>query len=314
MFRVTGKRVTAILTALTISATALGAPVPGQTGDQEKEPAPAAKVKKQLDQLVSLESTDQSLNAVLARIHEQTKINFVVDRLALQQLGQDPEQMPTNVKVQDVKARSCLRSVLTPHNLGYAIIGDTVLISADEIAISKQMRQRVSIDFDKMQLAAALNKLARDTATNVLVDSRVAQKEGMAAVTLQIEDVPLETAVRLISEMAGLKPVRVGNVLFVTTKARAAEMRADPDLNPNPGGNPQVTPFDSTIVPLGIVQPGVVPGAAPAVVNPPPPPVEKTGEDKPSDKVEKSTEKDEPAKPAEKADSKPAGPAKPEKP
>ena len=43
---------------------------------------------------------------------------------------------------------------------------------------------------------------------------------------------PLETAVRLLSEMAGLKPVRVGNALFVTKKEVAAELGADPDLNP----------------------------------------------------------------------------------
>jgi hypothetical protein len=175
------------------------------------------------------------------------------------------------------------------------------------------MRQRVSVDLDRVELAGALSKLARDTATNVLLDSRFAGKEGKAEVTLQIEDVPLETAVRLISEMAGLKPVRIGNVLFVTTKARAAEMRADPDLNPNPG-NPQVATFDSTIVPLGIVQPGVIPGAPVPANPPPPPPVEKTGEEKPDDKVEKSTEKDAPAKPEQKTESKPAGPAGPAKP
>jgi hypothetical protein len=113
--------------------------------------------------------------------------------------------------------------------------------------------------------------------------------------------------------MAGLKPVRVGNVLFVTTKARATEMRADPDLNPNPPGNAQPIILDTTgPLPAMVQPPGVVPGV-PVPVNPPPP-VEKTGEDKPADKVEKSIEKDEPAKPAEKTDSKPAGPAKPEKP
>ena len=47
---------------------------------------------------------------------------------------------------------------------------------------------------------------------------------------MRLEDVPLETAVRLLAEMAGLKPVRVGNTLFVTRKELAAEMRNDPDF------------------------------------------------------------------------------------
>ena len=82
-----------------------------------------------------------------------------------------------------------------------------------------------------MGLAAALRQLGRETAANVVLDGR-AEKEAETEVTLQLEDVPLETAVRLLSEMAGLKPVRVGNTLFVTRKELAAAMRNDPDFAP----------------------------------------------------------------------------------
>ena len=74
------------------------------------------------------------------------------------------------------------------------------------------------------------------------MDAR-AEKEAQGAVSLQLQDVPLETAVRLLAEMAGLKPVRVGNTLFVTRKELAAEMRNDPDFAPPPG--PVVTPVSS---------------------------------------------------------------------
>jgi hypothetical protein len=56
-------------------------------------------------------------------------------------------------------------------------------------------------------------------------------------VSIQMDDVPLETAVRLLAETAGLKPVKVGNVLMVTTKATAAAMRSDPDLNEGNNNN-----------------------------------------------------------------------------
>jgi hypothetical protein len=46
-------------------------------------------------------------------------------------------------------------------------------------------------------------------------------------VTLKLQDVPLEVAVRLMANQAGLRPVRTGNVLYVTTKANAAELRSD---------------------------------------------------------------------------------------
>jgi hypothetical protein len=275
------------------------AAAPGTPEVQAKEATPAEKIRKQLDQPITIEINDQSLNAALNLIREQTKINFVVDRFTIQQMGMDPEQMLVNIKLKEVKARSCLRSVLGPYNLGYAIIGDTVLISTDDMAMHRQLRQRVSVDLEKMDLAAALKKLSRDTATNVMLDTRVTGKETKAEVTLQMEDVPLETAVRLMAEMAGLKPVKVGNVLFVTTKAHANEIRAEGDLN-----QPGVTAatgyaIDGTSNTIKLIE-QPVPAPPQPPTTPPAPPAEKVGPDKPADKEEKAD--------------KPAAPAKPDKP
>jgi hypothetical protein len=117
-----------------------------------------------------------------------------------------------------------------------------------------------------VDLAAALKQLSRETATNLMLDTRVG-KEAKTDVSLQMEDVPLETAVRLVSEMAGLKPVKVGNVLFVTTKTLANEMRNDPDLN-QPGAN--VNPGMMPGVPGGPFPPGgVFPGGVPGGIGAP---------------------------------------------
>ena len=110
--------------------------------------------------------------------------------------------------------------------------------------------------------------------------------------TLQIEDVPLETAVRLLAEMAGLKPVRMGNVLFVTAKATATELRADPEMTqptppigvPVPFGNGVIGGFGGAIG-GGIATP-VPPPGPPAIAPAVPPPAEGV---KPVDKpVEKA--------------------------
>jgi type II secretory pathway component GspD/PulD (secretin) len=223
MFR---RLVLAAFVVALLPALACAAPTPADARDNEA--TPAEKIKKQLDQAITLEITDQSVNAALKQIRERTHINFVVDRFTIQQTGYDPEQVQINVKLKEVKARSCLRSILAPYNLGYAIIGDTVLISTDDMVMQRQIKQRVSIDLDKIDFADAVKQVARDTGTSIVLDPRVA-KDANVQVTLQLDDVPLETAVRLMAETAGLKPVRVGNVLFVTTKANAAELRADPD-------------------------------------------------------------------------------------
>jgi hypothetical protein len=272
---------------------------------EKPKTSPAEKIRADLDQTISIEIADQSFDKALEQLREQTKLNIVFDRMTVQmvcqQMGlQGPEQMPINLKLKDVKVKSALRSILAQANLGYAIIGDTVFVSTEPMVMYKQLQQRVSLDCDKQELSAALKQLGRETATNLVVDPRAA-KDAKMEVSLQMEDVPLETAVRLLSEMAGLKPVRVGNVLFVTTKANAQEMRSDPELvQPNQGGRPGVDfvvpgqpggviQFNPGIGPGGGVAPGV-PGIGTVPVNPPPAPEDKKAD--PGDKPDKSEKPD----------------------
>jgi len=254
------------LAALPAAAAPLSADARG------KNLSPAEKIRKELDQPLSVEIIDQPLHLALAQLREQTKISFVLDRQTLAQMNLDPEQSPVQVKFKDVKLRTVLRTMLSAHNLGYAIIGETIFVSSDDMVMVKQMQQRVSFDLDKIEFAAALKQLGRETATNLILDSRVA-KEGAQPVSLQLDDVPLETAVRLLAEMTGLKPVRIGNVLFVTSKANAQEMRADPDLAPR--ANPAQPDKVELILPgAGGLGPGpanpMAPRAVPAApANPP---------------------------------------------
>jgi type II secretory pathway component GspD/PulD (secretin) len=275
------------LLSLTLaSCPAWAAPVPSEAAAR---PVSAADgIRKELNRIISLEVDQQPLALAVAQVHELTKINFVLDRVTLAQNGIDPDQLTVSLKLKDVKARSALRSLLTPYNLNFAILGDTVLVSTDDVAMLRQVRQRVSIDLEKVDLAKALKQLARETGTNLIVDTR-AGKDAQTPVTLQMEDVPLETAVRLMAEMVNLKPVRVGNTLFVTTKANANELRNDPDLQPAMPNNPNER------LPTPIAGP-----AAPAVPPlPVTPPAAKPAEEK-ADKPAKPAPED--SKPAKKAD------------
>lgn len=245
---------------------------------------PAEKLRKDLDKPVTIEITEQSLPLAMNQLRDQTKVNIVLDRFALNQMGIDPEQMPVTVNVKETKLRSALRTILGQHNLSFAVVGDSVIVSTDEICLHRQLRQRVSVDVEKGELGSTLRKLARETGTNLLLDPKVA-KEATAPVTMQLDDVPFETAVKLMTEMAGLKTVRVGNVLFVCSKTTAAEMRQDPDLMP--GGNPGIPPgidfprpgfFPGGMGGIQILPGNAVPPAQPAV---PPGGEPARGEDKP---------------------------------
>jgi hypothetical protein len=262
--------VAALAFALALTA-APAAPVPTKDDKASAETA-AEKVRKALDKTIAnLDIDNQQLALAVEQLHEETKVNFVLDRATLAQMGIDIDNgAPVKANLKNVKARVALRNILNQYSLTYAIVGETVLISTEEVAVYRQLKQRVSVDLDRVPMDKALKGLARETATNLLVDSR-AQKEAATGVTLQLDDVPLETAVRLIAEGAGLKPVRLGNVVLVTTKAHATELRNEPELAPAPR-----FPGEAMPVPGGIAVPGLaVPAIAPAVVpapNPPPAP------------------------------------------
>jgi hypothetical protein len=207
------------------AAPAFAAPA---AADKEKL---AEKPKSPLDAVVTVKIEHQPLNAALEILKEKSGVNLVLDVLTIQQqLGVTPEMMPpVDLDVKDVKFKTALRTLLRPYNLFYAVVDDTLVVTTEEAAAAKQLQQRVSVDFDKVEFAKAVKQMGRDSGVNLIIDSRVT-KEAKASVSLELEDVPLETALRLLSEMAGLKPVRIGNVLFVTKKETANELRNDPDL------------------------------------------------------------------------------------
>ena len=81
--------------------------------------------------------------------------------------------------------------------------------------------------------------------------------------TLKLDDVPLESAVRLMAEVADLSVVRMSNVLFVTTPERAEKLRPTADAPTQPNTVPAV-PFPIGLPGIG----GIGIGGAPAVEAP----------------------------------------------
>src|SRR5947209_966752 len=246
---------------LAILLTVLAAPVP-PAPEKPRPDAGQDAIRQALEQTLTLEFAEQPLPIALAQLSEQTKLNIVLDRASLMQQGQDPNELPVSVRLKDVKLRSGLRALLAQHNLGYASLGDALLVTTKDNAYQQQVRQHVNLDVDNQPLAAALKQLERATGTNLKLDPRTANA-AQTKVTLQLEDVPLETAVRLLAELAGLKPVRLDNVLFVTTEERADKLRPDatPAAVPASVAVERPAPAPANPPPAGV--PGVVPAVPP---------------------------------------------------
>jgi hypothetical protein len=216
-----------------IPAALFAAPAPDGNAKFE---TPTEKVRKALDQKIDLDVAGSVVTAV-EQFKEKAKVNVVVDVNFLAQNGIDVNNAQVTVKQEGVKARSALHAILGQHHLGYAVLGDTVIVTTEDMAMHRVFKQKVSLDLEKVEFEKALKDLSKETAVQVLVDKKIA-KEAATQVSLQLDDVPLETAIRLLCEQASVKPVRMGNVLYITSPANAKELRTEPDLAPpaGPGG------------------------------------------------------------------------------
>jgi hypothetical protein len=231
---------------------------PANTDNKAAAESPAEKARRALEQTLSVEYNEASLQFVLDDLSEKTKIRFVADR---GNLGILPDNSAISLKLQDAKAATVLRMALAQMNLSYLVLDGNILVTTEDAAIDRQLRQRVSLDLEEVPLEKALKTLAKNTRANLVLDPRTAKEVKAAPLTMLLEDVPLETAVRLMAEMAGLKSARIGNVLYVTSEARADKLRKEEEEKNRP---PQPVPVEQRFAPPPPFAPAPAAPAAPA--------------------------------------------------
>jgi hypothetical protein len=123
--------------------------------------------------------------------------------------------------------------------------GAVYLVRGDHIEVTTGRMQRsevwgryngpflplVHADFEGRPLADALRDLAEQAGFSVVVDARAADK-AKAPVSASFTNLPLDTAVRLLADMAGLRTALNDNVLYVSTEERALNAGASPAPGP----------------------------------------------------------------------------------
>lgn len=236
---------TAVLFAAPLTATA--APVP--TAPAKAAEAPMSAARKALDEVGDMVYEGRTLADVVTDLKEKSKLNITLDA-SLGNFGLDVNQPTVNVNLKQVKLRDGIKKVLEPYNLKCGLLRDGLYISTEEGVTTRQLRQRVSVDCDGTEFGAAIKQLAADSGANVVVDPRLGEK-AKKAVTLKLEDVPLETAVRLLSEVADLRAVRMANVLFVTSHDKAKVLREDGEGPTAPAPANPVFPNPGVVFPGG---------------------------------------------------------------
>jgi len=279
-------KVALAVTVALFAAPAVAAPVPVAKPAGESV---VAKARAALNKPITAKGDGKSFAETVELFKDLTKAEITLDTAALQMMGVDANQSVVKYDLKDAKLKDALKAAFGPFNLRCGVTATGLVVSTDEGIVARQLRERVTVDADGKTLADVLKGLSEQTGANVVIDPR-AKKLAEEKVTLSLDDVPLEAAVRLTAEVAGASVVRMSNVLFVTTEARADKLRPDADrpVGPSPAnpffpgidgiGGPGAFGPGGIIPPPVQVLPGVVERIAPDLVPPPLPPKEEKKE------------------------------------
>lgn len=254
---------------------------PADKGQPKQEPVKkltsAEQIQEALAKNVTIDYIGQSMNEVLLHVTKKTGVPFALDMNAAHGHFNQVMAMPmggfgfaggggpgfpgmpgfqTSLKIQNAPLGKGIKQFLQKQNLSYAVVGNRVLITGEQQALVLQMKQLVEVDVAKTAMNKALQDLAKKNGATLLIDP-AASKDAEAEVSLKLDSVSLETAVRLLAFAGGMKAVRVDNVLVVTSPTRAALLPAE---TPYPSLPPSA-PMDIDENNAGPGFPGGIPGA-----------------------------------------------------
>jgi len=229
---------------------------------QADKETPVEKIRKVLDQPITLNFSGQDFQDICNHLKDKTGVNFVLDQ-NLQQLMQigignipAPPGFPAapalELKGDKTRLSEVLQRFLGTSAMTYVIADNSIVFVTEDQAASRVFGQRIHVKVEEVPLQKVLKEVMRNAHFNLVIDPRVS-KEAQNPVTLQLENTTLETSVKLLAELAGLKAVRMDNVLFITNEARADKMRQE---NPVAPANPANRVFPGMFGGIGL---GVVP-------------------------------------------------------
>ena len=208
-------------------------------------PLPTLALSQKLDRRVKFEGFNDpkmTLGQALDKLSKLGDVDFDVDEKSFQaETIQDVISTEITAAkpipaMKNVRLRTLLRKVLARVP---SVSGAEFLVRDDAIEITTGATQSAEIwgeytgphlslvnaNLDKIPLENALEELAEQTGFNLVLDNRDAEK-AKTTVSARLRNTPLDTALRLLTDMTDLRAVHLDNVLYVTTKENAAVLEA----------------------------------------------------------------------------------------
>jgi hypothetical protein len=192
-------------------------------------------VIQKLNGPVSLEhgmDANTPLRDALEFLGDQRNILILLNTAAFKKQGiEDIDMAPVKMpKLTGVRLGAVLRLLLSQVNAAYLVRADYIEVTTlqdsrpealpgNQSAHPRALLPLVSAAIERRPLAEALKELSSESDISIIVDSRAGEKETTTAVTATFKNAPLDTAVRILADSAGLGSILIDNVLYVSTKA-----------------------------------------------------------------------------------------------
>ena len=224
----------------------LGFGFAGKAGDEPNVALPPARqpaaLRERLEMVVpQVEFDPGPLKDVLDYLTERYGLAILIETESFAGAGIDPYQLKDQQvhlkRVSGLPVATVLRRVLAQVDADFLQQdGAVVVVPRSVMTPPVLLRRRVDALFEKVPLGEALRKLADRSGVSIVLDRQRAGDMAEAKVTANLIGVPVETAVRVLADMAGLESVPLENLLYVTTVENADRLKGGAGEPPRPMG------------------------------------------------------------------------------
>jgi hypothetical protein len=191
----------------------------------------ARQWREKLDAPITIEfEPNTPLREALSHIAERYGLTILVDKEAFQTIQNQPDIEAQPVKLPrlvGVKLVTALRAVFQQVGGDFYTKDDVLMVVPRAyIENGQAFKHSVDVSFSKRPLANALAELSYLSGVSVVLDPR-GQQDSKLDVTADFSNVPVQDAVRVLANIAGMKSVAMSSLLYVTSVENADNLEEE---------------------------------------------------------------------------------------